>query len=73
MEKLFKKRNTVKGRPDELQSRAGEKPASLPNSFVMRMMQDPAAEKEADRLSQGMTSSNCLTYLVSTGSSVSMT
>ena len=57
MEKSFKKRNTVKGRPDELQSRAGEKPASLPNSFVMRMMQDPAAEKEADRLSQGMTSS----------------
>ena len=57
MEKLFRKQNSVKGRPDELQSRAGEKPASLPNSLVMRMMQDPAAEKEADKLSQGMTSS----------------
>ncbi|MBR6088444.1 MAG: DUF4157 domain-containing protein [Anaerolineaceae bacterium] len=28
----------------------------LPNSMVMRIMEDPAAEKEADRLSQGVTS-----------------
>ena len=31
-------------------------PASLPNSLVMRIMEDPAAEKEANRLSQGVTS-----------------
>lgn len=30
---------------------------SLPNSMVMRMMQDEAAEQEADRLSQGVSSS----------------
>ena len=30
-------------------------PASLPNSLIMRVMQDPAAEKEADRLSRGVT------------------
>ncbi|MBQ6520768.1 MAG: DUF4157 domain-containing protein [Anaerolineaceae bacterium] len=29
----------------------------LPNSMVRRIMEDPAAEKEADRLSQGITSS----------------
>lgn len=29
----------------------------LPNSMVNRIMEDPAAEKEADRLSQGITSS----------------
>ena len=29
--------------------------ASLPNSLIMRVMQDPAAEKEADRLSRGVT------------------
>ena len=28
----------------------------LPNSLVMRIMEDSAAEKEADRLSQGVTS-----------------
>lgn len=35
-----------------------EKPekAALPNSLVLRMMQEPEAEKEADRLSQNITS-----------------
>ena len=28
---------------------------SLPNSLIMRVMEDPAAEKEADRLSRGVT------------------
>ncbi len=32
------------------------KKKTLPNSTVMRMMQDKAAEQEADRLSQGITS-----------------
>ena len=33
-----------------------ERHASLPNSLIMRVMQDSEAEKEADRLSRGITS-----------------
>ncbi len=34
-----------------------EKKPQLPNSLIMRVMEEPEAEKEADRLSQGITSS----------------
>ena len=53
----FFKRKLNKG-ARSAESMSGEKPnySSLPNSLVQRMMQEPEAEREADRLSQNITS-----------------
>ncbi|MBQ6482185.1 MAG: DUF4157 domain-containing protein [Anaerolineaceae bacterium] len=47
-----------RGSQEEPQSHEEEKNSSLPNSLVMRIMQKPDAEEEADRLSEGVTSTS---------------
>ena len=53
----FFKRKLNKG-ARSAESISAEKPnySTLPNSLVQRMMQEPEAEREADRLSQNITS-----------------
>ena len=53
----FFKRKLSKG-ARSAESMSAEKPnySTLPNSLVQRMMQEPEAEREADRLSQNITS-----------------
>ena len=58
MGKTFEKRNMKRGSQEEPQSHEEEKNSSLPNSLVMRIMQQPDAEEEADRLSEGVTSTS---------------
>lgn len=58
MGKSFEKRAPSSGSNEELQSHEEEKNLSLPNSFVMRIMQQSDAEAEADRLSEGVTSTS---------------
>ncbi len=48
--KIKQKNSTASVKPEQAEKK------QLPNSLVMRMMQDPRAEKEAERLSQGITS-----------------
>ena len=58
MKKHIKKQKTNRNFFDTPLIKAKEKQASLPNSLVMRIMQQPDAEDEADRLSKGVTSSS---------------
>ncbi len=58
MGKAFENQNAVKASPEEAPFQEEEKKASVPNSLVMRIMQDPGAEEEADRLSEGVTSTS---------------
>ena len=50
------KRKKNKWNTEQSASKAPGKKAQLPNSLVMRMLQDPRAEREADQLSQNITS-----------------
>ncbi len=56
MGKAFEKRkiNSIKGGAPHFQTEGRQE--SLPNSLIMRVMEEPEAEKEADRLSRGVTS-----------------
>lgn len=54
--KLDQRKTKRKNKMQDIQSGISRS-MSLPNSLVTRILQDPAAEKEADRLSQGVTSS----------------
>ncbi len=56
MEKAFEKRKINSIKKGTAQISAGEERKSLPNSMVMRVMGESEAEKEADRLSRGVTS-----------------
>jgi hypothetical protein len=58
MEKAYKRQKTNRNSFDTPLTKTKEKQASLPNSLVMRIMQQPDAEDEADRLSKGVTSSS---------------
>ncbi len=58
MGKEFEKRKAEQASPEGPQFHEEEKRPSLPNSLVMRVMQQPDAEAEADRLSGGVTSSS---------------
>ncbi len=49
--KIKRKDNTLSPKPEKA------KKEQLPNSLMMRIMEDPRAEQEADRLSRGITSS----------------
>ena len=53
----FDKRKIIKKNKTPDSQSAKVKREMLPNSMVSRIMEDPEAEKEADRLSQGITSS----------------
>ena len=46
------------GSPDELQFHGADKDTLLPNSLAANIMQQPKAEAEADRLSEGVTSTS---------------
>ena len=53
----FVKRKISRKDPQKLSDgSATEQKQMLPNSLVMRVLEDPKAEKEADRLSRGVTS-----------------
>ncbi|MBQ6517237.1 MAG: hypothetical protein IJI14_00870 [Anaerolineaceae bacterium] len=54
MGKEFANRKASRDLSEEPQFHEEEKKASLPNSLVMRIMQQPDAEAEADRLSEGV-------------------
>lgn len=57
MSYTFEKRKINKNKKTPDTQSAQKKREMLPNSMVRRIMEDPEAEKEADRLSQGITSS----------------
>ena len=46
------------GSPDEPQFHGADKDTLLPNSLAANIMQQPEAEAEADRLSEGVTSTS---------------
>lgn len=58
MGKVFEKRNMTSGSPDEPQFHGADKDTLLPNSLAANIMQQPEAEAEADRLSEGVTSTS---------------
>ena len=59
MSSTFEKRKKTvrKSAAQNIQEKASPKNDTLPNSLVMRVMEEEAAENEANRLSQGVTSS----------------
>lgn len=56
MEKVFAKRKIKSPINRAPQYHSEGKQAAVPNSLIMRIMEDPQAEKEANRLSKGITS-----------------
>ena len=56
MGKAFEKRKINSRKVGAPKIQTGEERKSLPNSLVMRVMESSEAEKEADRLSRGVTS-----------------
>ena len=56
MENQLIRRKISRNNKNQVLKAEGNKDHSLPNSLVMRIMEEPGAEKEADRLSRGITS-----------------